>query len=308
MSHPRVVFMGMEGVFSHGPLVALLGAGYPLSAVVIPRAASAPGGAPVRVLPRHGMPYRRALPLLGRTGTPPLAALAGAAGVPVLEIERPDHPAVLAALGHLEPTIIAVACFPWLLPRALLRLPALGALNVHPSLLPAYRGPAPLFWIFHDGLEQAGVTVHLMTARADAGPIVAQRPLLLPDGIAYAEAERLLSREGGQLLCRAIDALHTGTAQAREQALMAVPPAPVPVPADLLVTSDWPARRAFNFLRGMQGRPPPLVVLAGGRRIVARAAEAYDATATLPVAVQLLGGSRVIVRCSPGTLTLTTHS
>ncbi|GAC1435569.1 MAG: hypothetical protein NVSMB65_09570 [Chloroflexota bacterium] len=300
MSHQRVLFFGMEGTFSREALAVLLGAGCPVCAVVVPRGAvPGAGAAPVR-LPRR----RQALPVLGASRTPTLASMAAGAGVPVVEVGQIRHPAVLAALGDLRPTVIGVACFPWLLPGALLRLPVHGAVNVHPSLLPSYRGPAPLFWIFHDGLDHAGVTVHVMTGQADAGPSLRQSSLPLPAGIASAEAERLLAREGGRWLGDAIGALHARMARPVEQQVVEAPRAPLPGAGDLVVTAGWSARRAFNFIRGLRDWERPVVVQVGTASFPVLDAESYEATATLPVPLRRLGGNRMLVRCTPGTVTV----
>src|SRR5438067_10696883 len=197
----RVLFFGMEGRFSRAPLAALLVAELEVCAVVVPRPAGVAGdGAPLRVLPP---PERRPreLPLATAASEPTIVGLAWAHGVPVLEVGRLAHPETLTALHDLRPDVLCVACFPRLLPRELLDLARHGGLNVHPSLLPAYRGPAPLFWVFHghtshspsastslpvrsastdarpgahlwlpnEGLGNAGVTVHVLDERADTG-------------------------------------------------------------------------------------------------------------------------------------------
>ena len=83
-------------------------------------------------------------------------------------------------LTRLDFDAITVACFSRKLPASVLRLPRLGCLNVHPSLLPAHRGPDPLFWIYHDGDETGGVTIHLMDEGFDTGPIVLRETVPCP--------------------------------------------------------------------------------------------------------------------------------
>src|SRR6185503_3137322 len=112
---------------------------------------------------------------------------------------------------------IAVACFSRRLPASLLRLPRLGCLNVHPSLLPAHRGPDPLFWIFHDGDEAGGVTIHLMDEGFDTGPIVLQENVALSDDMTVAELDRTCARLGGELLAEALFGLAAGTIQPEPQ-------------------------------------------------------------------------------------------
>jgi methionyl-tRNA formyltransferase len=80
-----------------------------------------------------------------------------------------------ALLAGLEPDLIFVAGFPWRLPPELLSLPRLGCINTHPSLLPRYRGPNPLFWQVMNGETEGGLTMHRMDADFDTGPILVQR-------------------------------------------------------------------------------------------------------------------------------------
>lgn len=300
----RVVFFGMEGVFSRAPLSALLAAGVDVRAVVVPRPSiSSSGGAPYRVLTPPIGPAR-GLPVVATPGERSIIGIAWDAGIHVLEADRLSHSDVLAALRAFQPDLFCVACFPRLLPSALLALPRQGVLNAHPSLLPAYRGPSPLFWVFHDGLEHAGVTVHFMDAGADTGDIVARAPIALPDGVGYDEANRLCSGLGARLLVDAVSALRQGGPARRPQPAGAYPTAPAPGDADFVVTPAWPARRAFNFMRGMADWRRSIAIDVEGERLVAREALSVDPTATMDTPAQR-AGAIVRVRCAPGVLTVT---
>ncbi len=304
----RILFFGMEGVFSRAPLLALLAAGW-VSGVVVPRPMgvsplrlSGDADSPIRQLPP---PRRTALdiPLLGPTAEPTVVGLAWDSGVPVYEVATLKHGAVTAALAPLAADAIAVACFPRLLPPALLRLPRLGAFNVHPSLLPAYRGPEPLFWVFHDGLEHAGVTVHAMDAGADTGAIAAQTAISLPDGIGYEAAQRALSDVGARLLVDTLRRAEARTLTLSPQDEGHASHAPVPTTADFVITPDWSAHRAFNFIRGVGGWGPPVVLAVNGEHLRVHAALAYDSKARLPEPLRRVDDT-LQVRCSPGVLTL----
>ncbi len=103
-----------------------------------------------------------------------------------------------------------VACFSFVLPPALLQAPRLGCYNLHPSLLPGYRGPAPLFWQRRLGEEQTGVTLHRMTPAVDAGEIVAQVGVPLPDGSSAAQADALTAQVGAGLMLHMLARLVQG--------------------------------------------------------------------------------------------------
>ena len=124
--------------------------------------------------------------------------------MPLLTINGFGDPAVAEAIAGYEPDVIAVACFPWRVPANLRRIPRLGILNVHPSLLPRGRGPEPLFWTFRRGERETGTTVHLMDGGFDTGPVLRQERLPVPAGIDGGELERRLAKLGGRLLVEAI--------------------------------------------------------------------------------------------------------
>jgi methionyl-tRNA formyltransferase len=181
-----VTFLGMAGAFSLPPLEALLAAGVAVREVVLPGTENRP------MAPRA---TEGGLPVLTPYAERSIVHLAWERAIPVWEV---------ADLGALAPPdVLVVACFPRLVPRAVWSRARL-AVNVHPSLLPDNRGPAPLYWTFRLGQRRTGVTVHLLADRADAGDILAQREVHIPDGMAEAELELQLARLGGELLVQVL--------------------------------------------------------------------------------------------------------
>ncbi len=298
MSAPRVIFVGMECPFSRPALAALLAAGCDLRAIVVPRRpghASAPGPA---------LPPGRALPVLTHSGALPLLAQARQHGVPVLPAGRKWDPHLLTTLAQQQPDLLCVACYPWLLPPAALALPRWSALNIHPSLLPAHRGPQPLFWTFHAGLEGAGVTLHQMDQGADTGPIVAQTALPLPDGLTYSQAETRLAQQGARLLTQAITTLDHRPPATTPQPAHGASWAPQPTGDDFVVTTAWTARRAYNFIRGVAGWGQPISLpLSDGTVLPVGEAIGYNEADEQAEEITHTG-HLVRVRCATGTLTL----
>lgn len=273
----RVLFFGMEGVFSRAPLLALIGSAFDICAIVVPRPALVQvAKEPIRLIPPPRAPESD-VPLLFQPRDLNVIGIAWNAGIDVHETDDLRHQKTIETLTALKPDVICVACFPFLLPRSLtsnLSIP--HALNLHPSLLPAYRGPAPLFWIFHDGLENACVTIHLIDEGADTGDIVAQVRIPLADGIRYSEAERALSDRAAQMLVQALSAIENGTLAHTPQTPSAAPRAPNPTNRDYLVTTDWTAQRAFNFVRGIAEWNHPITLEIGDRKFIVRDAIAFD--------------------------------
>ncbi len=254
---PRILYLGMDGVFSLIPLAALLAAGRRVAAVVLPGAET-----------RWASPEVAGadLPLLDSPVRPGLAHEAWKHGIPVLEVQRLTEERAWEAAAALRPDLIVIACFPQILPARWLALPALGCLNLHPSLLPAYRGPAPLFWQLRAGEGVTGVTLHFLDRGIDTGDIVAQAPVVFPPGATQAALESTLAESGARLLLAALD-------------LPVLPRRPQPAPgasyqgfpaqADRGVPATWTATRAFNFVRGANewapfwlDLDPPLAVAA----------------------------------------------
>jgi methionyl-tRNA formyltransferase len=251
----RIVFLGMLGALSALPLARLLAAGADIRAVIVPAPTA---GMTLRELP-HVAPLS-GIPLL------PVQAhmldIARERGVPAWTVSDLRHPDSVAQLRALAPELLIVSCFRHILPASWLAVPPHGAWNLHPSLLPRLRGPDPLFWTFHENV-QPGVSVHRMSARVDAGPILAQVPLQFPDGISYAEAERIGAHAGAGLFLAALHALEQGTLSAAPQPESNADHYPLPSRADFIVTEDWNVRHAFNFLRAVAELGAPLLRLAG---------------------------------------------
>jgi methionyl-tRNA formyltransferase len=209
-------------------------------------------------------PSSSELPLLTPYIEEDTVHLAWTHGLPVFTVGDLAEETVQTLAG-LEPDVAYVACFPWRIPPALLAAPAEGFLNLHPSLLPDYRGPHPMFWTFRDGRQQTGVTLHQMEESLDTGPIALQAPLHLDDGISGTEADWRAGQIGGELLLLASERLEEGSLSLRPQ------PAggsyyPPPTAADFRLEPSWPAQRAFNFMRGTAGWGQPYPVTIAGRK------------------------------------------
>jgi methionyl-tRNA formyltransferase len=291
----RVLYFGTPCELARAPLLALLDAGIEVCGVVVP---AERGAAPIaRLAPA---PPRSSLPIAGRYVSPGIVEIAWEHGIAAFAVGRLADPATASALAELWPDIASAACFPHRIPAALLRLPPLGWLNVHPSLLPAHRGPAPLFWAFRDGEATTGVTVHFMDEVFDTGDIAVQAPLALPDGASGAQADRMCGALGGRLLVEALSRLRQGNLERRPQPSGGSYEG-WPAPEDWVISTSWPARRAFNFMRGTDDWGQRYKVVAGGEQLMLAAAISYDAAETLD-APCLRNGPEVAIQCTPGVL------
>ena len=164
---------------------------------------------------------------------------------------------VAETLVATAPDLIVVACFPWLLPAAITSAASIAAVNIHPSLLPRWRGPDPLFWTFHAGDRTSGVTIHHLDQDFDTGPILAQRPVTIDEGESLAELDRRLATLGGQLLVdiiRKLPALPDAHRQGADRAAYA----PIPDDSDRSINSTWTVKRARRFIAGVADSHGPL--------------------------------------------------
>ncbi len=287
----NIIFFGTTGIFSLHSFQGLIEAGIEIRSVVIP-AATTHASLPRRVEPPR--PAESLLSIIDPYFERNIINLAWARNIPVWEVGPLSDPPTLALLAGFQPDLIVVACFPAILPLAVLQLPRYGCLNLHPSLLPAYRGPVPLFWMARAGERQAGVTLHFMNEGIDSGDIVTQTVFDWPDGISGAELDQRCAVEGGRLLVAAVRQLdETGHLPRRPQPVADSSYFSWPADEDLVIPTDWDARRAFNFARA--ATEWPLVVAVGRRggeeakrqreigdtRFSVRAVVAYDSRGAL---------------------------
>lgn len=306
LSGLRVVFFGLGGVFSRLPLEALLRADADLRAVVtVAQPGTALAGAAdapfIRLEPRATR-HRRTLPLAGSAPAPrTLLELAAEDGAPLLSIRRLNDPATVDALADLRPDAICVACFTRRLPLALLAVPPLGCLNAHPSLLPAHRGPDPLFWTFHAGETTTGVTIHRMNEQFDAGPILIQRQVALAEGESEASLETRLAALAGELMASSLAGLASGSLIPTPQDEARATAEPWPTADDFLIpAAQWSAQRAYLFACGVVGRGQPITLLAtDGARFMLAEPLGYDPAATLAVPWRL-ESDQLTLACASG--------
>lgn len=152
-----------------------------------------------------------------RLRPPPIKALARAAGIPLIQPERVRDDAAMAALRSWEADIHVVAAYGQILPQALLDLPPFGTINVHASLLPRWRGAAPIQAAIRAGDRESGATIMLLDAGLDTGPLLAKRALPLATDETGGSLHDKLARLGAELLAETLPRYLNGEIQARPQ-------------------------------------------------------------------------------------------
>jgi methionyl-tRNA formyltransferase len=206
---------------------------------------------------------------------------AESAGVPVLQPARLRDPEWPARLGEFAPEVAVVTAFGQILPKAVLDVPARGSINVHASLLPRYRGAAPIAWAIIRGERETGITTFRMDPGMDTGDVLLKEATSIADRETAGELAARLAVLGARVLLQTLECLDTLKAAAQDHAAATLAPR-------LKKEDGWlrlaePARDLVNRIRGCNPWPAGVVTTpAGERLLVWRAAALSHAADDLP--------------------------
>jgi methionyl-tRNA formyltransferase len=192
----------------------------------------------------------------------PVKVLAQKLGRQVLQPARARDEQFIAHLRGLNPELIVVAAYGQILPPDILDLPRYGCLNVHTSLLPKYRGAAPIQWAIALGDAETGVTIMKMDAGLDTGPTLAQRRTPISPEDDSASLHDRLARLGAELLVQTIPDYVAGKIQPRPQPAEGVSLAPKIKKEDGRIDWNLPAQTIWNRLRGFRPWPGAFTFLS----------------------------------------------
>lgn len=182
---------------------------------------------------------------------PPTKELAAVLGLQVLQPERVKDPSFVAQLEELRPDVIVVAAFGQILPPAVLDLPPVGCINVHPSLLPKYRGAAPINWAIINGESKTGVTTYFMDDGMDTGPILLVREIEIGADETAQELGEQLAVIGGEIAAETMQGLKEKNLQPIPQDEKGATYTPLLKKSDGLIHWEEEAGRIRNQIRGM---------------------------------------------------------
>jgi methionyl-tRNA formyltransferase len=213
--------------------------------------------------------------------------------VPVLQPESINTPEGVRELQALKPDLLVVAAYGQILSRDVLAVPPHGGINIHASLLPKYRGAAPIAWAIYHGETRTGVTIIRMSVSLDAGDMLAQEAIDIGPDETAGEVEARLAPLGAKLAVQVIEQIENGTAQGRKQDLSQVTKAPKlkkenglidwgrtpqQVSNQIRAMQPWPT--AYTFLH-RQGQPPIRVIINQTGEMRRMRAEPYPAPGSL---------------------------
>ena len=229
----RILFMGTPE-FAIPSLKTLLEHGYNIVSVVT--APDKPQGRGQKVAPS------------------PVKEFAVERSLPVIQPEQLKDPAFVSAVSNLQPDLIVVVAFR-ILPPEIFKIPRLGSFNLHASLLPKFRGAAPINWAIIKGEDETGVTTFLLREKVDTGSILLQARVRIGRDDTAGELHDRLADLGAQVVLQTVRAIELGTAkpQAQDESGSSLAPKIFRENCEI----DWrkPALHIHNFVRGLSPSP-----------------------------------------------------
>jgi len=274
----RVVFLG-SGSFAIPSLEALLDAGHDVAAVV--------------TQPDREKGRGREL------SPPPLKPVAAARGLKVLQPRRVREPESVATLEALAPEVQVVVAYGQILPRSVIDIAPRGTVNVHASLLPRYRGAAPVQWAIVNGEAETGVTTMLIDEGLDTGPLLLAESTPIGAEETADALESRLAVVGGELLVRTLRGLQEGSLAPRPQDPARATLAPLIKKEDGLMDWRLPAPALARRVRGFHPWPGAHTRLRGrGLRVLRAQVAAGSGT---PGGLLGVGRDGLVVACGDGT-------
>ncbi len=272
----KLVFLGTPH-FAVPSLEALVGAGHELLAVY-----TQPDRPAGRKQELHPPPVKEAALRLG------------------LEVRQPERiRRCVEELAALKPDAMAVVGYGQIIPQAIIDIPPLGILNVHASLLPKYRGAAPIQWAIANGETETGVTIMRIDAGLDTGDILLQESTEIGSEETAPELAARLAPMGARLLVQALEGLAAGTITPVPQDHSQATLAPILKRGDGLVDFRWPAAKIVNRARGFQPWPGACTWWRGQRFFLWKCRPAGVETPAAPGKL-FSHGKRLFAACGEG--------
>lgn len=242
----------------------------------------------------------------GRTmASPPVKEEAVRRGIPVFQPEKARHPDAVARIAAEAPDLIVVVAYGHILPKSILDIPRLGCINVHASLLPKYRGAAPINWAVARGETVTGITIMRMDEGMDTGPMLHVREMPIGEGDTAETMFSKLSIVGADALCEALRKRREGTLDETPQDAALATYAPKLTKEHGRIDWSRPAGEIRNLVRGMTPWPSAFALHAGKTlKVLSSAVAGESGAAGDPGEFVALGRDGIAVACGEGVLRL----
>lgn len=237
--------------------------------------------------------------------SPPVKEEAVRRGIPVFQPEKARHPDAVARIAAETPDLIVVVAYGHILPKSVLDIPRLGCINVHASLLPKYRGAAPINWAVVRGETVTGITIMRMDEGMDTGPVLHVREIPIGGEDTAETMFSKLSILGGEALREALRKRREGTLDETPQDAALATYAPKLTKEHGRIDWSRPSGEVRNLVRGMMPWPSAFAVHAGKTLKVLLSAVAGESGAAGEAGeVVALGRDGIAVACGEGILRL----
>ncbi|HJJ60330.1 MAG TPA: methionyl-tRNA formyltransferase [Methanocorpusculum sp.] len=251
----------------------------------------------VGVVTRADKPNRRG----NRIEFSPVKAYALAHDIPVFQPESLKDDALYEELSALKPDISAVVAYGMLIPKRIIDLPRISTINVHGSVLPKYRGAAPMQYSVLNGDKTAGVTVMHVSEGLDAGDIILSREIPVGENETFGELHDRLSVLGAEALVEAISELEAGTAQRIAQNPAEVSFAPSISKEECVIDWSRPAQSVHNRVRGLSPIPGAVTHMSDGKLLKVYRTKLIDGYSGTPGEIlAVLKKEGLVVACGSG--------
>ncbi len=235
----------------------------------------------------------------------PVKELAKVWNLPVLQPHRLKDPELLQRLAGLQPELMIVVAYGRILTHELLALPSVGFLNVHASLLPRYRGSAPINWALINGDRETGVTIQWVQYEVDTGPIFLQERVPINEEDNFGTMYARLAERGAALLVQALEMLRRGEGIRQRQPEEGITSAP-PISREMRhLNWELPAPEAAGWIRGLDPTPAAYALWQGrGLKLFGARVKQREGSQDSPGLVLRLTSQGLEIACGQGSITV----
>lgn len=223
----------------------------------------------------------------------------------VLQPQHLKDPGFVSTVADLAPDLIIVVAFR-ILPKEIFTIPRYGSFNLHASLLPRYRGAAPINWAIIDGQQETGVTSFLLQEKVDTGSILLQARVRIGADETAGELHDRLSLIGAEIVLQTVRLFELGKAHPRPQDDTLATPAPKIFRENCKIDWNNSAERVFNFVRGLSPLPCAWTVHEGRILRIYRSAvvQSTDSPSKVPGTLITVAKNQLVVACAQGALSI----